>query len=211
MFQQVFKILDDSVQFIANFKDGDNVKPTDIITVISGKTRNLLKAERTALNILQRMSGIATRTRDFCDAVKDYKVRIVDTRKTTPGLRGLEKYAVRMGGGHNHRYCLSDAVLIKDNHIKAANGISNAINEVRKNISHTVKIEVETETIEQVNEAVMAGADIIMLDNMGIATMKKAVELIKKKAIVRSIWEYLHGQCSSSCCYRGRYYFCRCT
>lgn len=184
--ERVFKILDPQVSFKANFKDGDGIKKGDIIAELEGNTRALLKGERTALNILQRMSAIATKTNEYCRKVKDFPVKIVDTRKTTPGLRYLEKYAVRVGGGTNHRYCLSDGVLIKDNHIQAAGGIKKAVERVRNNIPHTIKIEVETETLEQVAEALEAGADIIMLDNMSYDMMKEAVKLINKRALVEA-------------------------
>jgi len=184
--ERVFRILDPQVYFKANFKDGESLKKGDIIAEIEGNTRALLKGERTALNILQRMSAIATKTNEYCQKVKDLPVKIVDTRKTTPGLRYLEKYAVRAGGGTNHRYCLSDGVLIKDNHIQAAGGIKKAVELARKSIPHTIKIEVETETLEQVAEALEAGADIIMLDNMSYDMMKEAVKLINKRAVVEA-------------------------
>jgi len=184
--ERVFRILDPQVYFKANFKDGESLKKGDIIAEIEGNTRALLKGERTALNILQRMSAIATKTNEYCQKVKDLPVKIVDTRKTTPGLRYLEKYAVRAGGGTNHRYCLSDGVLIKDNHIQAAGGIKKAVELARKSIPHTIKIEVETETLEQVAEALEAGADIIMLDNMSYEMMKEAVKLINKRAVVEA-------------------------
>lgn len=184
--ERVFKILDSDVEFIKKVEDGAFVNKGDIIAEIKGNTRALLKAERTSLNYLQHLSGIATKTNEFVNRVKGFPVRIVDTRKTTPGLRGLEKYAVKAGGGHNHRYCLSDGVLIKDNHIKAAGGIKEAINRVRNSIPHTIKIEVETESLEQVNEALDAGADIIMLDNMSLQMMKEAVGVINKRALVEA-------------------------
>lgn len=184
--EKVFKMLDESSFFMSNIKDGELVKPGQVLAIVKGRTRCLLKAERTALNILQRLSGIATKTKHFCDKIVDYPTKIVDTRKTTPGLRLFEKYAVKVGGGDNHRYCLSDGVLIKDNHIKAAGGITNAIVLAKKNVPHTIKIEVETETMEQVAEAIEAGADIIMLDNMTIEQMKKAVEFIDKRAMVEA-------------------------
>ena len=174
--------MDEGSFFLANVKDGDIVEIGKVIAIIKGRTRCLLKAERTALNIIQRLSGIATKTRQFCDKVKNYPVKIVDTRKTTPGLRLFEKYAVRVGGGTNHRYCLSDGVLIKDNHINAAGGITNAVIAAKNKISHTIKIEVETETLEQVKEALDANADVIMLDNMSIEMMKKAVKIVGKRA-----------------------------
>ncbi len=184
--RRVFEMLDRDVVFKCLVSEGDFVRRGDIVAEIEGNTRALLKGERTALNFLQRLSGIATITRKFCDRVKDYPVKIVDTRKTTPGLRYLEKYAVRVGGGTNHRYCLSDGVLIKDNHIRAAGGIKNAVEKVRRGIPHTIKIEVETETLDQVKEALEAGADIIMLDNMDYDTMAEAVKIINKAALVEA-------------------------
>ena len=184
--ERVFKMLDERILFIKHIKDGDQVNKGDIIAEIEGNTRAMLKAERTSLNMLQHLSGIATKTREFCNRVSGLPVKIVDTRKTTAGHRMLEKYAVRVGGGSNHRFCLSDGVLIKDNHIQAAGGIRKAIEKSRMSIPHTAKIEVETETMEQVEEAVLAGADIIMLDNMSINDMKKAVEFINKRALVEA-------------------------
>jgi len=184
--ERVFRLLDKNIVFKKNIKDGDRVSFGDVIAEVEGSTHAILKGERTALNLLQRMSGISTRTAEFCGKVKDLPVKIVDTRKTAPGLRYLDKYAVRMGGGENHRFCLSDGVLIKDNHIKAAGSIKKAIEIVRNRIPHTIKIEVETESLDQVREALEAGADIIMLDNMSIDLMKEAVKLINKKAVVEA-------------------------
>lgn len=184
--ERVFKVLDDSIVFARNVQDGAAVKYGDIIAEIHGNTRAMLKAERTALNLLQRLSGIATKTNELCEKIKDLPAQIVDTRKTTPGLRFLEKYAVTVGGGQNHRFCLSDGVLIKDNHIKAAGGIKQAVDIIKGRVPHTIKIEVETETLEQVMEALEAGADIIMLDNMSIEMMKRAVEIIDKRAVVEA-------------------------
>ncbi|MDP4181309.1 MAG: carboxylating nicotinate-nucleotide diphosphorylase [Bacillota bacterium] len=184
--ERVFKILDEEVQFVKKVEDGDWVKKGDIIAEIKGSANALLKAERTSLNYLQLLSGIATKTNLFVEQLKGLNARVVDTRKTTPGLRALEKYAVKIGGGSNHRYCLSDGVLIKDNHIKAAGGIKAAIEKVRENIPHTIKIEVETESLEQVKEALEAKAEIIMLDNMTLEQMKEAVILINKKAVVEA-------------------------
>ncbi len=183
---RVFELLDDKVIFTKIVRDGSNAKKGEVIAEVAGNTKALLIGERIALNILQRLSGIATKTQEFCNKVKGKGVSIADTRKTTPGMRMLEKYAVRMGGGSNHRYSLSDGVLIKDNHIVAAGGIKNAILKARKKIPHTIKIEVETETIEQVKEAVEAGADIIMLDNMSLDMMREAVKLIDKRALVEA-------------------------
>jgi len=184
--KRVFQLLDQDVKFEKFVEDGQWVNKGDVIATIQGKTRALLKGERTALNILQRLSGIATKTREYADKIKHLKAKVVDTRKTTPGIRILEKYAVRVGGGTNHRFCLSDGVLIKDNHIKAAGGIKKAISLVRDKIPHTIKIEVETETIEEVMEAIDGKADIIMLDNMGLDIMKEAVKIINGKAIVEA-------------------------
>lgn len=186
VFERVFRLLDDSVVFRRSIHDGDRVMNGDVFMEFEGNTAALLKGERSALNFLQHLSGIATKTSEFCQKVKGLPVKVVDTRKTTPGLRYLEKYAVRAGGGHNHRFCLSDGVLIKDNHIKAAGGINKAIQQVRNNIPHTIRIEVETETMEQVSEALESGADIIMLDNMTPKMMSEAVRLIDKRAVVEA-------------------------
>jgi nicotinate-nucleotide pyrophosphorylase (carboxylating) len=182
--KRTFQILDKDLEFNSMINDGSPVNQGDVIANVSGNTIKMLLAERTALNLMQRLSGIATKTREIVNIVKDYKIRIVDTRKTTPGLRSIEKYAVRVGGGNNHRYCLSDGVLIKDNHIKAAGSIRNAVEKVRENIPHTSKVEVETETLEDVKEALDCGVEIIMLDNMSMDGMKKAVELIDKRALI---------------------------
>jgi nicotinate-nucleotide pyrophosphorylase (carboxylating) len=184
--QHVFEILDSRVKFTALIKDGDNVRKGDIIARVSGPTRALLKGERTALNFLQRLSAIATITNRYTTKIKDLPVKIADTRKTTPGLRLLEKYAVSAGGGSNHRFSLSDGVLIKDNHIAAAGGITNAVNSVRASIPHTVKIEVEVESLEEVQEALDCKADIIMLDNMSNEKMTEAVGIINKRALVEA-------------------------
>lgn len=184
--ERVFTLLDDKVGFLARVEDGQHVEKGEIIAQISGHTSVLLKGERTALNFLQRMSGIATLTNAFCKKVEGTKAVIVDTRKTTPGLRILEKYAVRAGGGRNHRFSLSDGVLIKDNHINACGGIRQAVEKARASVPHTVRIEVEVETLEQVQEALDCGADIIMLDNMDIDTMAKAVKMINGRAIVEA-------------------------
>lgn len=182
--QRVFQIVDENTIFIPLVKEGEKVTKGTVIAKISGKTASLLKAERLSLNFLQRMCGIATMTKRMTDEVKGMKIRITDTRKTTPGLRILEKYAVRMGGGSNHRFSLSDAVMLKDNHIKAAGGIKKAVDKVRGVIPHTMTIEVETSSLKQVREATEAGADIIMLDNMDNRTIEEAVAIINKKAII---------------------------
>lgn len=184
--KRVFELLDPEVVFEKLVKEGQWVNKGDVILTLHGNTRALLKGERTALNILQKLSAIATKTREYADKIKHLKAKVVDTRKTTPGLRILEKYAVRVGGGTNHRFCLSDGVLIKDNHIKAAGGIKKAIDLVRDKIPHTIKIEVETENIEEVLEAIDGKADIIMLDNMGLDIMKEAVKIINGQAIVEA-------------------------
>ena len=183
---RVFGILDGEAEFSAFKKDGEAVGAGEVFAEISGKAKTLLVGERTAINLLQRMSGIATMTAAAVAKVKGTKAKIADTRKTTPGLRVLEKYAVTAGGGVNHRFNLSDGILIKDNHIAAAGGVANAIGLARANAPHTLKIEVECETLEDVGEALAAGADIIMLDNMPNADMKKAVELIGKRAMTEA-------------------------
>jgi len=184
--RRVFELLDDKILFMKLVKDGTFVKKGTIIAETAGNTAAILKGERTALNILQRLSGIASITKEFCNKIEGTNVKIADTRKTTPGLRMLEKYAVKVGGGSNHRFSLSDGVLIKDNHIKAVGGIKEAVDEVRRNVPHTIKIEVETETLDEVKEALASGADIIMLDNMSINDMKKAVEMAKGRALIEA-------------------------
>ena len=183
---RVFELIDSRISIEILKNDGDKVSKGDIIAILNGPTAGILKGERTALNLMQRLSGIATRTNVFTELVKDYKVSVADTRKTTPGLRYLEKYAVRCGGGRNHRYSLSDAVMLKDNHIAAGGGIIPAVAKVRTNIPHTVKIEVEVEDMEMVRQAVESGADIIMLDNMNEAAMAEAVKYIDGRALVEA-------------------------
>ena len=182
VFERTFKILDDTSRFEANFKDGDFVKKGDLIGVIYGDLKAILSGERTALNYLQRMSGIATMTREYVNELKGYKTVLLDTRKTTPNMRPFEKHAVKVGGATNHRYNLSDGVLLKDNHIGAAGSVTKAIEMAKAYAPFVRKIEIETETLEQVKEALDAGADIIMLDNMDNDTMRKAVEMIGDKA-----------------------------
>ncbi|GGG87801.1 carboxylating nicotinate-nucleotide diphosphorylase [Paenibacillus radicis (ex Gao et al. 2016)] len=177
--QLVFEVVDPSLVFEAKVSDGDYVEKGTVIAVVEGSTHSLLTGERLALNLMQRLSGIATKTNAFVAALEGLPVRLVDTRKTTPGHRLLEKYAVRVGGGSNHRFGLYDAVMIKDNHIKGAGGIREAVEASRASIPHTMKIEVETESMEQVEEALACGADIIMLDNMSPSLMKEAVARIK--------------------------------
>lgn len=179
---RVFELLDNDFEFKKEFKDGDEIKSGDVICEFEGHTTTLLKGERTALNIIQHMSGIATATKKAVELAGGTGATVCDTRKTLPGLRALEKYAVLTGGGKNHRYNLSDCIMIKDNHIEAAGGITEAIASIKKKIGHTVKIEVETSTLEEVAEAAGSDVDIIMLDNMDYATMKKAVEIINGRA-----------------------------
>lgn len=183
---RVFSLVDADISFTSLIKDGDIVKKGDIIALVSGPSRGILTGERVALNLMQRLSGVASATAKAVDAVKGTKARIVDTRKSTPGLRVLEKYAVRTGGGYNHRFNLSDGVLIKDNHISAAGGISKAVSAARNAVPHVMKIEVETETLDEVKEALEAGADIIMLDNMSLELMKDAVLLIDGRALTEA-------------------------
>jgi len=184
--ERVFKILDADIEFTANKKDGEEVKTGEIIAIVSGNARNLLTGERTAINILQRMSGIATMTAKAAAQIAGTKAKIADTRKTTPGLRVLEKYAVKTGGGTNHRFNLADGILIKDNHIAAAGGIIKAVESARFNAPHTLKIEVECETMKDVEDAIAAKADIIMLDNMSNEDMKKAVGFISGRALTEA-------------------------
>lgn len=182
--RQVFEHLDNEVIFRAGYKDGDVIKDGGTVAEVEGKLQVLLTGERTALNFLQRLSGIATCVRSYVDELANQSVRLVDTRKTAPGWRVLEKYAVRMGGAHNHRMGLYDGVLIKDNHIAACGGIIKAVDRIRANVSHLVKIEVEVSDLSQVKDAMDAGADVIMLDNMNIQKIKEAVAFINGKAVV---------------------------
>jgi nicotinate-nucleotide pyrophosphorylase (carboxylating) len=183
---RVFTTLDPEIRFTACLSDGDKADPGTVLATIQGEAAQLLMGERVALNLLQRLCGIATLTTSFVEAVAGTNTRIVDTRKTTPGLRLLEKYAVRVGGGINHRTGLYDGVLIKENHITAAGGIAEAIRRARAYIPHTLKIEIETETLAQVDEALAAGADIIMLDNMSLDEMRTAVAVIAGRAQVEA-------------------------
>ncbi|MBU3198300.1 carboxylating nicotinate-nucleotide diphosphorylase [Clostridium estertheticum] len=185
VFERVFKILGEvNIEFFK--KDGDLVYSGEYIAKLRGKTKNILTGERTALNYLQRMSGIATLTKTYVDKLVGTGVKVLDTRKTTPGMRIFEKYAVKVGGGYNHRYNLSDGVLIKENHISAAGGIRKAVNIIRENVSFVKRIEVEIESLNQISEVLEVKADIIMLDNMDNETMKKAVEIINNKALVEA-------------------------
>ncbi len=177
--QQVFSVLDTQVSFTPQAQDGDAVEPGQTIAELSGPLGSLLTGERVALNLAMRLSGIATATRQYVDKIASYPTRFVDTRKTTPGLRILEKYATHIGGAQNHRMGLDDGVMIKDNHIAAAGGIEPALQQVRQRIPYPLTIEVETESIAQVKTAVAAGADIIMLDNMEPGRLREAVQLIR--------------------------------
>ena len=182
VFRRVFELLDETSVFETLLNDGDEVKKGQLMGTIYGDIRVLLSGERTALNYLQRMSGIATLTHEMVAELKGYKTKLLDTRKTTPNMRPFEKHAVKVGGGTNHRYNLSDGILIKDNHIGAAGSITKAVEMAKEYAPFVRKIEVEVETLDQLKEAVEAGADIIMLDNMDNDTMKKAVELVAGKA-----------------------------
>ena len=184
VFKRVFEILDEDVTFEFYFSDGDEVNNKDLVGKIRGRAKAILEGERTALNFLQRMSGIATYTKKMVDALASEHVKILDTRKTTPNMRIFEKYAVTLGGGYNHRYNLSDGIMLKDNHIDAAGGIREAVEKVRSLNPFVKKIEVEVENFDQVREALKAKADIIMLDNMEIGEIREACKIINKKAII---------------------------
>ncbi len=186
VFKRVFEVLSDDVEIEFYFKDGDKIQKGDKIADLKGPAKDILMGERLALNYIQRMSGIATETRKYQEAIKPFHAKIVDTRKTTPNFRAFEKYSVFTGGGALHRFNLSDCAMIKDNHIKLAGSITNAVSKLRNTISFTHKIEVECDTLEQVKEAVEVGADIIMLDNMPVDIMKQAIQYINKRAIVEA-------------------------
>lgn len=187
---EVFNRVDSSLRTHILIEDGSPIKTRDIICSIEGSIVSILRAERTALNFLQRMSGIATETHQYVLAIKDLKARIVDTRKTVPGLRTLDKYAVRMGGGHNHRFNLGDGILIKDNHLEAMCKTNASLKEIidmaRQNTSHTLKIEVEVENLDQVSEALDANVELIMLDNMSLKQMVEATQMAKDRALVEA-------------------------
>lgn len=183
---EVFKVQNPAIITLDPVADGIRTYTDMALLTVSGPVVDLLKAERVALNLLQRLSGIATLTAQFVEKVKVYAVRITDTRKTTPGLRALEKYAVRCGGGTNHRFNLNDGALIKDNHIAACGSIEDAVARVRKILPHTIRIEVETDTLEQVEECLRCGVDIIMLDNMSPDVMAKAVRMVNGRALVEA-------------------------
>lgn len=182
VFKRTFELLDSKTEVTFTKKDGDTVKNGDKIGVVRGDIRVLLSGERTALNYLQRMSGIATYTRSIADLLKGSKTKLLDTRKTTPNMRVFEKYAVKVGGGYNHRYNLSDGILLKDNHIGAAGGVKEAVQMAKEYAPFVRKIEIEVENLGMLKEALDAGADIIMLDNMSVEDMKEAVKLVSGKA-----------------------------
>lgn len=182
VFKRTFELLDSKTEVTFTKKDGDTVKNGDKIGVVRGDIRVLLSGERTALNYLQRMSGIATYTRSIADLLKGSKTKLLDTRKTTPNMRVFEKYAVKVGGGYNHRYNLSDGILLKDNHIGAAGGVKEAVQMAKEYAPFVRKIEIEVENLDMLKEALDVGADIIMLDNMSVEDMKEAVKLVSGKA-----------------------------
>lgn len=183
---RVFELMDDTLTFTVSKKDGDEVKKGDIIATVQGRTKSILKSERTALNLVQHMSGIATATRRCVELVKGTKASIAETRKTLPGLRPLQKYAVVVGGGRNHRYNLSDAAMLKDNHIDAYGSLTNAVNALRAKTGHMVKIEVEVDSLELLQDALNVKADVIMLDNMNCEQMAEAVKLTDGRALLEA-------------------------
>jgi nicotinate-nucleotide pyrophosphorylase (carboxylating) len=186
VFNAVYAALDIAVQIKSSHQDGDLLSAGTVIAALEGPARSLLAGERVGLNFLQRLCGIASLTRRYVEAVRGYQVEIIDTRKTTPGWRVLEKYAVRVGGGKNHRHDLGDGVLIKDNHIVAAGGIRQAVEMARRHSHHLLKIEVEVETLEQIEEALQAGAEVIMLDNMSPPLLAEGVKMIGGRALVEA-------------------------
>lgn len=186
VFCAVYELINPNIHIDFHFHDGDSLIPNQCIATLNGAAADILMGERLSLNLLQHLSGIASVASLYAQEVLDLPTRIVDTRKTTPGLRLLEKYAVRVGGCHNHRYSLSDAVMLKDNHIAAAGGITSAIKSVRESIPHTSKIEVEVESISELVEAIEAGADIVMLDNMSLEAMKEAIAINNKRVILEA-------------------------
>jgi nicotinate-nucleotide pyrophosphorylase (carboxylating) len=182
--RRVFHLVDEEVRFDTGFRDGMDVAKGEVFALVSGRAASLLQGERVALNFLQRLSGIATLTRQFVRAVEGTRAAIVDTRKTTPGLRMLEKYAVRVGGGRNHRFSLADGILIKENHSRAAGGISVAVARALREAPHPLRVEVEVSSLAEVAEALAAGADTLLLDNMDVETVRQAVELTAGKALL---------------------------
>lgn len=183
---RVFELLDSSIKYEILIQDGQKVKKGDIIAVIHGRVKTLLKGERTALNLVQHLSGIATQTNKCVELIKGTKASVADTRKTLPGLRSLQKYAVTVGGGKNHRYNLSDCAMLKDTHLDAYGSITNAVNALREHLGHTIKIEVETTNLDEVKEALEVGAELIMLDNMSCEQMSEAVKICDGKAMLEA-------------------------
>lgn len=183
---RVFEMLDKDVSVQINIKDGGKVEKGDVIAVVTGKTKAILKAERTSLNILQHMSGIATETAKYAECCKGTKAHVTETRKTLPGLRAIEKYAVTVGGGKNHRYNLSDGAMLKDNHIDAYGSITKAVEALRSRMGHMIKIEVEVRSEDELREALACNADVIMLDNMTCEQMKKCVAIADGKAVLEA-------------------------
>jgi nicotinate-nucleotide pyrophosphorylase (carboxylating) len=183
--REVFSILDPSIAFKTHCSEGESVKAGEVIAEISGNTNVILKGERVSLNILQRLSGIATLTGKYAEKIKGLKAKILDTRKTTPCMRFMEKYAVRAGGGYNHRFGLFDGILIKDNHIKTSGSIKKAVREAKKG-HHLLKIEVEVKNLKELKEAIESGADIVMLDNMSVHDMKEAVKIAKNRVMLEA-------------------------
>ncbi len=181
--KEVFDVIG-SCKFEKFKKDGDSVNKSDILAIVYGNGKSILKGERVSLNILQRLSGIATLTNRYVEKIKDTGVKLLDTRKTTPGFRAFEKYAVLVGGGYNHRFSLYDMVMIKDNHIKLVGSIKDAVIQIKKNVSPMVKIEVEVSNFEELNEALLTEADVIMLDNMSVEDVKKSVEIVNRRKLV---------------------------
>jgi nicotinate-nucleotide pyrophosphorylase (carboxylating) len=181
-----FASVDPSVRFDPRVADGQTVSPGEVLAIVSGNSRSVLSGERVALNFMQRLSGVATKTAQFVALVAGTRARIVDTRKTTPGLRAVEKYAVRVGGGANHRFGLSDGILIKDNHIIAAGGVGKAVLAAKAGAPHALKVEVEVRTLDELREALDAGADAVLLDNMDIDTMHRAVESASGKVVLEA-------------------------
>ncbi len=182
----VFKKVDPLIENEIMVKDGDSISPGVLVMRMNGRLAGILQAERTAINFLQHLSGISSATKKLVDLVSDLDVKVVDTRKTMPGMRNLQKYAVRVGGGHNHRFGLYDAVMLKDNHHAVVGGLKEAIKRIKAKVGHMVKIEVECETLEQVSDALECGVDVIMLDNMSIEDMKYAVKVIAHRTIVEA-------------------------
>jgi nicotinate-nucleotide pyrophosphorylase (carboxylating) len=186
IFSRVFTTLDPKVTGRWFFEDGDQVKKGQVVAEMRGDARSILKGERVALNFLQHFSGIASFTREIARKIKKYPVRLLDTRKTTPGLRALEKYAVKVGGGYNHRFGLFDGILIKENHIAVAGGIKQAVTRAKEKTSRSLRVEVEVNDLDEVRTALEAGADVLLLDNMDLNTMRKAVKMVKKKTLLEA-------------------------